>query len=119
MSTAHRDYLSFLDSQFVRDPRLPNLAPLFAMSPKPRDLVELPRPSPAATSERRLSRAVHSPEVLGIVAITLLVACALVGGLLDNSAIALCGLIAPILLGVGCHLAIKRHKSVVNAGATR
>ena len=51
---------------------------------------------------------VARPETIAVAAAVVLATCAIVGGLLGNVVVVLAGLGASILLGIACHLAIRR-----------
>lgn len=102
--------LSSMDHILSGDPVLAHVIVLFAQKATPGELTELPAaPKPSPDRFGRPREALSRPEVIGVVALVLVVVCALLGGLLDNAAVALGGLAALLLLGVGCHFAIKRR----------
>jgi hypothetical protein len=103
-----------MDQILAADPVLSRVADLFTQRPTPTELAERPA-RPAAPNRSRdrfgaLRRVLATPEVIGAIALVLLGGCALLGGLLDSGAIALGGLAAPLLLGVGCYFTIKRRR---------
>jgi hypothetical protein len=103
-----------MDQILSADPALSRVAGLFTQQATSAELTEPPArpPAPDRSRGRRWAfrRALSTPEHIGVAALVLLVGCALLGGLLNSSAIALGGLAAPLLLGVGCYIAIKRRR---------
>ena len=108
MVTAPRHRLSRLDRVLSRDRRLAAVLDLFPTPALARELVESPARSAAATRVPGVRLPVASPEVIAVAAVAVLATCAIVGGLLGNVIVVLAGLGATILLGIACHVAIRR-----------
>ena len=84
------------------------------MAVPPPEILDRPG-SPKAASRRpgRLGRNVFAvPEFVGATAVTVLVVCTVVGGVLGSAVIAMAGLGVTLLLGVRCHFALKRSRSL-------
>lgn len=114
MPIRQRNHLSTMDDMLSGDPVLSHVVALFAEPPTPPDLVEYPaRPAAGhrfAGLRAGLRRALSAPEFIAVLALTVMVVCAVLGGVFGSAAIALGGLAAPLLLGVGCYFAIKRRE---------
>ncbi len=111
MRARHHTRLDLVDQALSRDPVLSKTAGLFVTQPAATELLERPRPPMQVRRLPRLRQAVCTPEFLMVAAVTVLVVSVLLGGLLHNDAIAVCGLAAPILLGVGCYFATRAHRA--------
>lgn len=111
ISTSSRR-LSRMDQALSGDVLLSTVLELFPSPALAGELVEAPsRVAPEtkpAGPRLSLRAAVRSPEVIAIVAVVVLTACAVTGSLLGNRIVVLAGLGAAILLGIGCHFAIRR-----------
>jgi hypothetical protein len=112
-----RDTLSTMESALSLDPVLAQVAALFAVPATQTELTERPAPTrPAPNRFAGLRRALSSPQFIAVLALTVMVVCAVIGGVLNSAPIALSGLAAPVLLGIGCYFAIKRRKPVRPTG---
>ncbi len=110
MLIRQRNPLSTMDEILSGDPVLSHVTALFAVPASPAELAERPARPVASKRTGALRDALSTPEFFAVAAVALLVACALLGGLLNSAAIALGGLAAPLLLGIGCYVAIKRRQ---------
>lgn len=93
-------------TELDRDPVLAELSGLFAES-APTELTEPPHVKTRRRRLPRLRRLARTPELLMLTAAAILAICAILGGIFNSGAIALCGLSAPILLGIGCFFAVR------------
>lgn len=109
MISLPRHRLSQMDQALSGDLVLSAVLELFPAPPLDSELIESPARVASRAKPARLRAAVRRPELIAITAVVLLTVGAIVGGLLGNTIIVLTGLGAAILLGVGCHFAIKRR----------
>jgi hypothetical protein len=107
MPTVRTAAMTELDQRLSRDPVLAKLSSLFPESVTGTELTERPQAPARRRRLPRLRKLAHSPEFLMLSAAAELVICAILGGIFNSGTIALCGLAAPILLGIGCYLAVR------------
>lgn len=111
--------LSTMDDLLSRDPVLSKLATLFPAPALPSELAE--RPEPPTTTERRRPALLRrdfftKPEVIAVTAIAVLVVCVVLSFVFNSWIIAVAGVGATLLLGVGCHFALKRARAARSMG---
>lgn len=102
--------LDLADRVLSRDQVLSKTAGLFPTPATATELLERPRPRVRARRLPRLRRVVYAPEFLMVAAIAILVTCVLLGGVLHNDVIVLCGLAGPLALAIACCLATRAHR---------